>query len=182
MNMKSDVVEATESFVGINNVHTISIAVHRETCINKNRNKLSLYIQIRCFSVHISADRVFASLDYAEHDAVPKVAEATVFQDRSPDKTRAGDLVMIALSKNVFLSLLYTFAGPLLGPLRPIHNDTRASDLILRFFLRKLLNCYLILVVNTSVNLWVFVILSSKYFLVCTILLNYLLIIRTISQ
>ena len=131
--MKSYVVEATESFVGINNVHTISIAVHRETCINNNRNKLSLYIQIRCFSVHISADRVFASLDYAEHDAVPKVAEATVFQDGSPDKTRAGDLV-IALSKNVFLSLLYTFAGPLSGPLRPIHNDTRTSDLILRFF------------------------------------------------
>ena len=131
--MKSDVVEATDSFVGINNVHTISIAVHKETCISKNRNKLSLYIQIRCFSVHIGADRVFASLDYAQHNAVPKVAEATVFQDISPDKTRAGDLV-IALSKNVFLSLLYTFAGPHSGPLRPIHNDTRASDVIQKNF------------------------------------------------
>ena len=31
--MKSVVVEATESFVGIQyNVHTINIAVHRETC------------------------------------------------------------------------------------------------------------------------------------------------------
>ena len=48
--MKSDVVEATESFVGIQlfeyNVHTINIAVHIETCLNKNRNNslLSLYI------------------------------------------------------------------------------------------------------------------------------------------
>ena len=41
--MKSDVVEATESFRGIQyNVYTINIAVHRETCINKNRNKGSL--------------------------------------------------------------------------------------------------------------------------------------------
>ena len=35
------------------------------------------------FSVHIGADKVFASLDYAEHDAVPEVV-----QDRSPDKTQ----------------------------------------------------------------------------------------------
>ena len=45
-NMKSDVIEATESFMGIKyNVHTINIAVHRETCINKNRNNslLSIY-------------------------------------------------------------------------------------------------------------------------------------------
>ena len=40
------------------------------------------------FSVHIGADRAFASLDYAEHDAVPEVAEVTVVQDRSPDKTQ----------------------------------------------------------------------------------------------
>ena len=32
------------------------------------------------FSVHIGADRVFVSLDYAEHDAVPEVAEVTVFK------------------------------------------------------------------------------------------------------
>ena len=29
------------------------------------------------FSVHIGADQVFASLDYAEYDAVPEVAEVT---------------------------------------------------------------------------------------------------------
>ena len=40
------------------------------------------------FSVHIGADRVFASFDYAEHDAVPEVVEVTVVQDRSPDKTQ----------------------------------------------------------------------------------------------
>ena len=39
------------------------------------------------FSVHIGADQVF-TLDYAEHDAVPEVAEVTVVRDRSPDKTQ----------------------------------------------------------------------------------------------
>ena len=41
------------------------------------------------FFVHIGADRVFASLDYAEHDAIPEVAEVTVVRDRSPDKTQS---------------------------------------------------------------------------------------------
>ena len=41
------------------------------------------------FSVHIGADRVFASLDYAEHDAIPEVAEVTVVRDsRSPHETQ----------------------------------------------------------------------------------------------
>ena len=59
-------------------MHTINIAVHREKCINKNRNNslLSMY-----------SDRVSASLDYAEHDAVSEVAELTVVGDRS-DKTQ----------------------------------------------------------------------------------------------
>ena len=38
--------------------------------------------------MHIGADRVFASFDYAEHDTVPEVAEATVVQHRSHDKTQ----------------------------------------------------------------------------------------------
>ena len=38
--------------------------------------------------MHIGADRVFITLDYAEHDAVPEVTEVTVVQDRSPDKTQ----------------------------------------------------------------------------------------------
>ena len=36
--------------------------------------------------VHIGSDRVFASLDYAEHDAIPEVAEVTVVRGRSPNK------------------------------------------------------------------------------------------------
>ena len=40
------------------------------------------------FSVHIGADRVFASSDNAEHDAVPEVAEVTlVVRYSSPDNT-----------------------------------------------------------------------------------------------
>ena len=49
-----------------------------------NRNN-SLYDWIM-FSVHIGADLVFASLDYAEHDAVLEVVEVTDVQDISPDK------------------------------------------------------------------------------------------------
>ena len=40
------------------------------------------------FSVHIGAYRVFASLDYSEHDAVPEVTEVTVIQDRFLDRTQ----------------------------------------------------------------------------------------------
>ena len=59
------------------NVHTITVAVHRETCINKNRNNsLSIYTDYIMFSVHIGADRVFASLDYTERDAVPVLSSS----------------------------------------------------------------------------------------------------------
>ena len=46
-NVKSDVVEATERFVGIQffkyNVHTINIAVHRETCTEITLSSLYLH-------------------------------------------------------------------------------------------------------------------------------------------
>ena len=38
--------------------------------------------------IHVGADRVFTSFDYAEHDAVPEVVEVTVVRDKSPDKTQ----------------------------------------------------------------------------------------------
>ena len=66
------------------NVYTINIAVHRETWINNRNNSLSIYIYRLDNVFCICADRVFSSLDYA----IPEVAEVTVVQDRSTDKTQ----------------------------------------------------------------------------------------------